>query len=70
LKAKAAKHWCASISGVAPPAGLDQPRLWEYLVLPESLYRANEGASFTALLPLMRQECQTLVAAEKGELFS
>jgi type III restriction enzyme len=70
LKARAAKHWCASISGVAPPPGMDQPTAWEYLLLPEGLYRANEGASFTALLPLMRSERDKLVAAEKGELFA
>src|SRR5665213_728859 len=70
LKARAANHWCNSIDGVAPPALLVQPTAWEYLLLPESVYKANEGASFTALLPLMRQARDRLVAAEKGELFA
>lgn len=70
LKAKAAQHWCASISGVAPPHGLDQPVAWEYLLLPEGLYRANEGASFTALLPLMRQARNQLIAGQSGTLFA
>jgi type III restriction enzyme len=70
LKARAAGHWCASISGVAPPRGVDQPTAWEYLLLPEGLYRANEGASFTALLPLMRQARDQLVASQRGELFA
>jgi type III restriction enzyme len=70
LKAKAAKHWCSSISGIVPPPGLAQPAAWEYLLLPEGLYRANEGASFSALLPMMRQQREALVAAEKGELFT
>jgi type III restriction enzyme len=70
LKAKAAKHFCESISGVGPPINLKQPTTWEYLVLPESLYRANEGASFAALLPFMRRERERLIAEHLGILFS
>ncbi len=70
LKAKAAGHWCASINGLAPPADRDQPATWEYLLLPEAVYRANQGASFTALLPLMRRARDELVAQAKGVLYA
>ena len=70
LKARAAKHFCQSISGITSPIKVNQATTWEYLILPESLYRANDGASFTALLPMMRRARDLLIAAEKGELFA
>lgn len=69
-KARAAKHWCESVSGIASPEGLDQPTKWEYVLLTESVYRANVGASFTALLPLMRQSRDQVIASQQGTLFA
>jgi type III restriction enzyme len=69
-KARAARHWCESISGVAPPEGLEQPVAWEYLLLSESVYRANSGAGFNALLPLMRQVRDRVIAEQQGKLFA
>ncbi|MEP0914219.1 DEAD/DEAH box helicase family protein [Leptolyngbya sp. GB1-A1] len=48
--------------------GLRQPQEWEYLILKQSVFEANEGASFNALLPIMRQEREALVAGLYGEL--
>lgn len=70
LKARAAHHWCQSVTGVPAPPGLDQPTAWEYLVLPEGLYAVNQGASFAALLPLMRQARDHLIAEAQGTLFT
>ena len=42
----------------------------EYLLLAESVYRANEGASFSALLPLMRQTRDQVIASDQGTLFA
>jgi type III restriction enzyme len=73
IKARAARHWCESICAVAAPSGLPQPTQWEYLLLDESTYRANEGASFAALLPLMRASRDRIIASHKamedGKLF-
>ncbi|PSF33888.1 hypothetical protein C7H19_19385 [Aphanothece hegewaldii CCALA 016] len=68
LKAQAAVAWCKSASRVTPPLGIDQPQEWEYILLKQSVFNANEGASFNALLPLMRQEVVMLVAGLYGEL--
>ena len=45
-----------------------QPQEWEYLILKQSVFEANEGASFNALLPLMRQERDAIIAGLYGEL--
>lgn len=45
-----------------------QPKDWEYLVLRQSVFEAYEGASFKALLPIMRQQASELVAGLYGEL--
>ena len=68
LKAQAAKAWCDSASRVPPSKLYVQPQEWEYLVLKESVFYANEGASFSALLPIMRQETAGLVADLYGSL--
>jgi type III restriction enzyme len=69
-KARAAKHWCESVSGVAGSPVPGQPSKWEYLLLDEETYAANEGASFEALAPLMRQLRDQVIAEQfKGELF-
>lgn len=68
LKAKAAVAWCQSASRVSPPEGINQPQAWEYIILKQSAFEAHEGASFTSLLPIMRQETAALVAGLHGEL--
>jgi type III restriction enzyme len=47
---------------------MNQPQKWEYIILKESDFNANEGASFNALLSLMRQEAIALTAGLYGEL--
>jgi type III restriction enzyme len=53
---------------VPPPASINQPQAWEYVILKQSVFNANEGVSFHALLPIMRQETVMLVAGLFGEL--
>ena len=67
LKAQAAMAWCLSASRVEPP-GMNQPQKWEYIILKESVFNANEGSSFNALLSFMRQEAIALTAGLYGEL--
>ncbi|AFY61837.1 DEAD/DEAH box helicase [Synechococcus sp. PCC 6312] len=66
LKAQAAVAWCKSASTVPPPT--TQPQQWEYLILKQSIFEANDGASFNALLPLMQIEREGLVAGLYGDL--
>lgn len=68
LKAKATVAWCKSASRVSPPKGINQPQEWEYIILKQSVFDANEGASFNALLSIMRQETAMLTANLYGEL--
>jgi type III restriction enzyme len=68
LKAQAAVSWCKSASRVPVPEGINQPQEWEYVLLQQSVFNANKGGSFSALLPLMRQEVAMLVAGLYGEL--
>ncbi len=66
LKAQSAVAWCKAASTVKPLR--EQPQQWEYLILKQSVFDANDGASFNALLPIMRQEREALVAGLYGEL--
>jgi type III restriction enzyme len=66
IKAQAAVSWCKSASTVAPLN--QQPQEWEYIILKQSIFDANTGASFTALLPIMRQQRDRLVAKLYGTL--
>lgn len=66
LKALAAVAWCKAAFTVKPLR--EQPQQWEYLILKQSVFDANDGASFNALLPIMRQEREALVAGLYGEL--
>jgi type III restriction enzyme len=55
LKAKAAHSWCHSASKVTPPNGILQPIEFEYLVLPEGLFKSNIGLGFDMFIPLCRE---------------
>lgn len=66
LKAQAAVAWCKSASTVKPPR--DQPQQWEYVILKQSVFEANDGASFSSLLPIMQMERDALIAGLYGEL--
>jgi type III restriction enzyme len=55
LKAKAAHAWCINASKVSSTNGESQPREFEYLVLPEGLFKANSGLGFSMFVPLCRQ---------------
>lgn len=68
LKAQATVAWCKSASRASPPENINQSQEWEYIILKQSVFSANEGASFSALLPIMRQETASLVAGLYGEL--
>jgi len=86
IKAQAAVTWCKTISNVPLPtagkmaalrsAGIvpadfpNQPLTWEYLLLSESLYDANAGASFSTLLPVMQSLRDSVIAQQfHGSLF-
>ena len=66
LKAQAAVAWCKAASTVTPPR--EQSQDWEYIILKQSVFEANEGASLSALLPLMQMEREALIAGLYGEL--
>jgi len=52
IKARAAKRWCETASGVNPP--IEQPERWEYLIISESLFKQNRQLSFEAFIPICR----------------
>jgi len=52
LKAQAAVAWCKAASTVTSPES--QPQEWEYIILKQSAFEANEGASFDALVQIIR----------------
>jgi type III restriction enzyme len=60
IKAKAAQSWCRSTSMAQPP--IAQPTTWEYLLLSESVVKANSGLSFEALIPLARTMTKDVVS--------
>jgi type III restriction enzyme len=68
LKVRAAQAWCESASQVAPPNEVRQPQHWEYLIIPESLYRKHEQATFGTLVELCRPIRDNLIAKAVGEL--
>jgi type III restriction enzyme len=69
LKARAGQGWCEAASRAAPPEGLDQPQEWEYLLLPEDLFRANFHLSFDAFVPMCRDVSDRVIANASGRLF-
>jgi type III restriction enzyme len=66
LKTQAAVSWCKSASTVTQPNG--QPQAWEYIMLKQSVFDANPGASFRELLPTMRQQRDELLVKLYGTL--
>ena len=54
LKAKAAYNWCLNASKLQSP-DIQQPTLWEYLVLSEGLFDGNSGLGFDIFVPLCRE---------------
>jgi type III restriction enzyme len=69
LKARAAKSWCETASTVEPPPGMHQPRLWEYLVASESLFKANRFLSFGSLASLCEDVRDQIISREESRLF-
>ena len=63
IKAKAAMAWCEAMTGLVPE-DIPQPDRWEYLLLNESSYDANQGNSFQALVPLMRRVRDQVIAQQ------
>lgn len=54
IKARAAKRWCETASGVKPPDNIGQPDKWEYLLISEGLFNQSRHLSFEAFIPLCR----------------
>lgn len=54
LKAKASINWCKSASKIQVPSSINQQNEWEYLIVPEDIFRNNIGLSFSALIPYCR----------------
>jgi type III restriction enzyme len=52
VKARAARRWCETASGVKPP--IEQPDKWEYLLISEGLFKQNRHLSFEPFIPLCR----------------
>jgi type III restriction enzyme len=69
LKARAAQSWCETASTVAPPAEFNQPQQWQYLIVAESIFKANRSLSFDALAPFCHSICDQIVAREEKRLF-
>jgi type III restriction enzyme len=68
LKARAANTWCESASNTQPPDGISQPQQWEYVIIPESLYRQHEQATFSTLVEFARPIRDSLIAKAEGAL--
>jgi type III restriction enzyme len=57
-----------SASKLQPPGGIRQPQQWEYLIIPESLYRQHEQATFTTIAEFSRPIRDALIARIMGTL--
>jgi len=69
LKARAAQSWCETASTVAPPTKFQQPQKWQYLIVAESLFKANRGLSFNALASFCESVRDQIIAREEKRLF-
>jgi len=54
IKTSAADAWCRSATGLTPPSSVQQPSIWEYLLITDRSYEENSGLSFEGLIPIMR----------------
>jgi type III restriction enzyme len=68
LKTRAANTWCESASNTKPPDGISQPQQWEYLIIPESLYRQHEKATFSTLAEFAQPIREALISKAEGAL--
>ncbi len=69
VKVQAANAWCEQASLVPPPADMQQPQGWEYLILSESLYKSNKNLSFEAFVPFCRGLRDNIIAQAQSKLF-
>jgi hypothetical protein len=69
LKARAAQSWCETASTVAPPADFNQAQEWQYLIVAESIFKANRGLSFDALSSFCHSVRDQIIAREEKRLF-
>jgi type III restriction enzyme len=67
-KARAAIGWCEAASRTSPPADLDQPKDWEYILLSERTYRLNRSVGFDGVLGPCRAELQRVLTFQQGKL--
>src|SRR3990172_5635780 len=69
VKAKAAVAWCEQASTVSPPDRYSQPKMWEYLLLSEGLFKNNRGLGFEALIPMCQGLRDKIIAQSENKLF-
>jgi type III restriction enzyme len=69
LKARAGIGWCEAATAVSPPSDVPQPQRWEYVILPEDLFKAARELTFEALVPMCRGRCNAVIANAMGRLF-
>lgn len=61
LKAKAGDSWCKNASRISQPADSTQPKDWEYLILPESFFKANSQLTFEQLAVFCRLQRDQMI---------
>jgi type III restriction enzyme len=62
LKAKAGISWCKNASRISPPSDIKQPSQWEYLILAESVFKANSNLSFGQLVEFCRLQRDSMLS--------
>ena len=67
-KARAAIGWCEAASRIKPPADLNQPQEWEYVLLSEKTYGLNWAVGFDGLLSACRTELHHVLTFGQGRL--
>ena len=64
LKARAANSWCKNASRISPPSDIRQPSQWEYLILAESIFKANSPLTFGELAKFCRLERDRMITRD------
>jgi type III restriction enzyme len=62
LKAKAGNSWCNNASRITAPLDVNQPKEWEYLILAESIFKANSNLTFGELAKFCRLQRDKMIA--------
>lgn len=64
LKARAGNSWCKNASRVSSPSDIKQPSQWEYLILAESIFKANSSLTFGELAKFCRIERDRMISKD------